>query len=86
MSNTQQQIEFPVAAVEKLCTAVNEANDAFRAHAQALGVDLKGASYFGITENKEIRSAILEKHKQFFEDDLTALLLATIPGAGGKLH
>jgi len=87
MSNQKRQTdpqEFPLAALEKLCGAVNEANDAFRTYAQAWGVYMKGQSYFSVTANEEIQASIFEKGNQFFTDNLTVLLLAAGPTAGGK--
>jgi hypothetical protein len=87
MSNSKQQtdpLEYPLDVLDKLCAAINEANDAFCVYAKAWGVDVKGATYFGVTENNEIQAAISEKRHQFCADGLTALLLAATPAAGGK--
>ena len=89
MSNPKQQTdpqEYPLDVLDKLCAALNEANEAFRAYAIAWGVDMRGKSYFNVTENKEIQAAIFEKSNQFFADGLTTLLLAAGPAAGGKLQ
>jgi hypothetical protein len=87
MLNPKQQTdpqEFPLEALERLCAAVNEVNDSFRAYAQAWDVDMKGQSYFSVAENMEIQAAIFEKSKQFFTNGLAVLLLAARPAAGGK--
>jgi hypothetical protein len=67
-----------VAALDALCNAVNDANDAFRAYAEEYGVEAKG-NLFRLVENKEPLKALDDRQAEFVAA-VFALLAEKLPG------